>query len=115
MVREKYRYIVCQIENVREPSIISEKSLYRALQSCADAVLTDWEYAAVFPKTKMAEYFPYNRLGIFKVPLIGKRAAIRALEEIREIDNFACSVRPIKTSGIIKKARKWIIENIHKK
>ncbi|KAH9386743.1 ribonuclease P/MRP protein subunit POP5 [Nematocida major] len=107
MVREKYRYIVFRIKGGKA---ISAADLEKAIQDSASSNLSDWDYAMTAPKMKVVEYYPVLEIGIVKVLLSGVSHMHEMLKSPLSIRDVQFSATAEKTSGIIKKAKKWILK-----
>lgn len=112
MVREKYRYVVFSAHTGKA---LSSYDIYKSIEKYASASMSDWEYAMTIPKLKVAEYYPTMRIGIVKVLLSGLPNIRKLLTSPLKIKEESVMFSVIKVSGIIKKAKQWIIETEKKK
>ncbi|OAG30168.1 ribonuclease P/MRP protein subunit POP5 [Nematocida displodere] len=116
MVREKFRYVVFRLECLDNEApvsrSVSEKELFFQLKDQAARVLGDWEYAESVPKMKLALFYPVTGIGVVKVPSSGKEAFYRVLQSISAVGGRQCKLSPLKASGIIKKAKRWIVRSL---
>lgn len=107
MVLEKKRYIVFTTSG---KDYINTKEIEKGIVKKANLELDDWEYSMSIPKMKVVEYYPALRIGIAKVLLSGVESIKRLFEQPVELDRSILFIKIVKISGIIKKAKKWIVE-----
>lgn len=115
MVREKYRYVVFRLEcTTGRRGPVSQKDIENAVRDYANRLLDDWEYAYSIPKLRVVEFYPSISLGIIKVPLSGYSSLKKVLPLIRAVGVSGCRISHAKTSGIIKKAKQWMLHHTKK-
>ncbi|KAI5189401.1 hypothetical protein NEMIN01_0464 [Nematocida minor] len=105
MVLEKKRYIVF---TTNSSAVFTTQDVRKGIVNLANSELTDWEYALTVPKLKVVEYYPALRIGIAKVILSGVANIQKIFEKTVSVNESNLSVKVVRISGIIKKAKKWI-------
>lgn len=112
MVRVKHRYVVLSLgaHSARELNITTE-DIFLAVRSLSKSMLDDWEYADVVPGLRVAEYYPYTRVAIVKVASAGLAPLLRVIKHLTSIRDYPCTPEIVKVTGIIKKAKQWLVKN----
>ncbi|EIJ88889.1 hypothetical protein NEPAR06_0589 [Nematocida parisii] len=108
MVREKFRYIVF---TTHYNTAITPAIIHKGIHNSANSILSDWEYAMTMPKLKIAEYYPHLGIGIIKVFLSGVESIQKIFRQMIEVNDLIIRCEIIRTTGIIRKAKKWILKN----
>ncbi|EHY66235.1 hypothetical protein NERG_00931 [Nematocida ausubeli] len=108
MVREKFRYIVFTTKYNKE---LVPADIYKGIANSANEILSDWDYAMTMPKLKIVEYYSHLGMGIVKVFLSGVESIHKIFSQVIEVNGLITQLHIVKVSGIIKKAKKWIINN----
>ncbi|KAI5190301.1 ribonuclease P/MRP protein subunit POP5 [Nematocida sp. AWRm77] len=111
MVRVKHRYILLSVctGNSQRLSASSE-DLFQSVKALSNSMLGEWEYADIFPNFQVAEYYPYAKLAILRVPTPGVPSLLRVLKAVRSVKECPCTLEVEKVTGMIRKAKKWIVE-----
>ncbi|KAI5181221.1 ribonuclease P/MRP protein subunit POP5 [Nematocida sp. AWRm80] len=108
MVREKYRYVVIRVTTTNKGPFNTNQLLKEIIETATN-YLTDHQFSITIPKLIIADYWPYNRIVILKILRSGIPHISSLLEQIATVSNVSCTIKHIYTSGIIKKAKQWVI------
>jgi len=103
--RVRRRYVVFEVVTSSE---VSEEDVRAAIDGSFKRLFGEVGYASVEPK--LIFYDKIARRGILRVRSTGLQSLMAALSVIRKVGSAEAMVVPLRVSGTIRKARKYIYQ-----